>query len=266
MEQPENTYYNTALSSAIRRGTIPRSALNTMVQRIFTEMFQYNLFNQPRTGSTSATVTTPADVAVGTRVADEGSTLLKDSGSILPLATTNAGTIAVIGPSASASPTYGGGDSAYVIPSGTVTPLAGIQAAAGSGTNVTYSQGLPTDTSLPSIPASNLSPAYSSTGSGGSYTGSLTAPKTGTYVLAMTNPCGCYTPTYLYLNGQEILDNPSTPPVHTYSVAVNLTAGQQYSCPSKASRRSCSGARPQRCPPTSAPRSAPPSRRPPRSS
>jgi len=228
MEQPESTYYGSALKSAIQRGTIPRSALNTMVQRIFSEMFQYNLFNQPRTGSTSAKVTNPADVAVSTQVAEEGSTLLKNSGSILPLASTNAGTIAIIGPSASASPTYAGGGSAYVIPSGTVTPLAGIQAAAGSGTNITYSQGLPTDTSLPSIPASNLSPAYSSTGSGGSYTGTLTAPESGTYVLALTNPCGCYTSTYLYLNGQQILDNPSTPPAHTYSVAVSLTVGQQY--------------------------------------
>jgi beta-glucosidase len=107
-----------------------------MVQRILTEMFDYNLFSQPRTGSTSATVTTPADQAVGTNVADEGTTLLKNSGSILPLPAANAGTIAVIGPSASASPTYAGGGSAYVIPSSTVTPLAGIQAAAGAGTNV----------------------------------------------------------------------------------------------------------------------------------
>jgi beta-glucosidase len=199
-----------------------------MVQRILTEMFQYNLFNQPRTGATSATVTTPANQAIGTAVAQAGTTLLKNSGSVLPLPTSNAGTIAVVGPSASAAPTYAGGGSAYVIPPATVTPLAGIQAAAGSGTNVVYSQGLPTDTSLPSIPSSNLSPAYSSTPSGGSYSGTLTAPETGTYVLALTNPCGCYTPTYLSLNGQRILDDPSTPPVHTYSVAVNLTAGQQY--------------------------------------
>jgi beta-glucosidase len=109
-----------------------------------------------------------------------------------------------------------------------VTPLAGIQAAAGSGTTVTYSQGLPTDTSLPSIPSSDLSPAYSSTPSGGSYTGTLTAPDTGTYVLALTNPCGCYTPTYLSLNGQQIIDDPSTPPAHTYSGAVQLTAGKTY--------------------------------------
>jgi beta-glucosidase len=228
MEQPESTYYGSALKSDIQRGTIPRSALNTMVQRILTQMFQYNLFNQPRTGSTSATVTSPANVAVATSVAEEGTTLLKNAGPVLPLPASNGGTIAVVGPSASASPTYAGGGSAYVIPSGTVTPLAGIQAAAGSGTNVVYQQGLPADTSLPAIPSSNLSPAYTSTSSGGSYTGTLTAPESGTYVLALTNPCGCYTSTYLYLNGQQILDNPSTPPVHTYSAAVNLTAGQQY--------------------------------------
>jgi beta-glucosidase len=228
MEQPENTYYGTALSSAIRKGTIPASALNTMVQRILTEMFQYNLFNQPRTGSTSATVTTPVNQAVGTAVAEEGATLLKNSGPVLPLPASNAGTIAVIGPAASAAPTYAGGGSAYVIPSAVVTPLAGIQAAAGSGTNVVYSQGLPTDTSLPSIPSTALSPAYSSTPSGGTYTGTLTAPQTGTYVLALTNSCGCYTPTYLSLNGQQILGDPGTPPVQTYSAAVQLTAGQQY--------------------------------------
>jgi beta-glucosidase len=173
-------------------------------------------------------VTTPADVSAATSVAEEGTTLLKNAGSVLPLSATNGGTIAVIGPAASASPTYAGGGSAYVIPSSTVTPLAGIQAAAGSGANVAYSQGLPTDASLPSIPSSDLSPAYSSTPSGGSYTGTLTAPETGTYVLALTNPCGCYTSTYLSLNGQHIIDDPSTPPVHTYSAAVQLTAGQTY--------------------------------------
>ena len=113
-----------------------------------------------------------------------------------------------------------------MIPSGTVSPLAGIQAAAGAGTTVAYQQGLPTDTALPAIPSSDLFPAYAPTPFGGSYTGTLTAPETGTYVLAVTNPCGCYTSTYLSLNGKQILDNPSTPPVHTYSVAVQLTAGK----------------------------------------
>ena len=226
-EQPFNTYYGTALQTAVQNGTIPVSVLNTMVQRVLTEMFRFNLFSQPRTGSTSATVTTPAHVAVATNVAEAGTTLLKNDGGVLPLSSAG-GSIAVVGPAAYASPIYAGGGSAYVIPSGTVSPLAGIKAAAGSGTNVAYSQGLPADTSLPAIPSSNLSPAYAPTPFGGSYTGTLTAPETGTYVLAITNPCGCYTSTYLSLDGKQIIDNPSTPPVHTYSVAVSLTKGQTY--------------------------------------
>jgi beta-glucosidase len=109
-----------------------------------------------------------------------------------------------------------------------MTPLQGLTAAAGTGTHVSYQQGLPTDTSLPAIPPSALSPAYSGTGFGGSYTGTLTAPETGTYVLALENPCGCYTSTTLAVNGQEILNNPGTPPVSTYSASVQLQAGQTY--------------------------------------
>ena len=227
-EQPFNTYFGAPLQTAVQNGTIPRSVLNTMVQRILTEMFRFNLIAKPAGGSTSATVTTPAHQALGTDVAEASTTLLKNSGSVLPLSAGKGGNVAVIGPAASASVTYGGGGSAAVLPSSTVSPLQGIQAAAGPGTSVGYTQGLPTDTSLPAIPAANLTPAYAPTPFGGSYTGTLTAPETGTYVLAITNDCGCYTSTYLTLNGTQILDDPSTPPVHTYSVAVNLTAGQTY--------------------------------------
>jgi len=225
-EQPFNTYYGTALQTDVQNGTIPKSVLNTMVQRIFTEMFRFGLFSQPRTGTPSATVTTPAHVALANQVAESGTTLLKNTGAVLPLS--SGASIAVVGPAADTSPTYAGGGSAYVLPSGTVSPLAGIKAAAGSGTSVAYQQGLPADTSLPAIPSADLSPAYAPTPFGGSYAGTLTAPETGTYVLAITNPCGCYTSTYLSLDGKQIIDDPSTPPVHTYSVAVQLTAGQTY--------------------------------------
>jgi beta-glucosidase len=222
-EQPFNTYYGTALQTDVQNGTIAKSVLNTMVQRVLTVMFQFKLFSQPRTGSTSATVTTPGHVSLATSVAEAGTTLLKNDGSVLPLS--SAGSIAVVGPAADASATYAGGGSAYVIPSGTVSPLAGIKAVARS---VSYTQGLPADTSLPSIPSADLSPAYAPTPFGGSYTGTLTAPETGTYVLAITNSCGCYTSTYLSLNGTHLIDDPGTPPVSTYSVAVNLTAGKTY--------------------------------------
>ena len=228
MEQPFNTYFGQALETDVQNGTIPVAVLNDMVSRIMTEMFRFNIFNHPPTGTTASTVTTPAHQAVATKVAEAGTVLLKNSGSVLPLSARHGGTIAVIGPSASASPTDGGGGSARVVPPFSVTPLQGLTAAAGRGTNVSYQQGLPTDTSLPPIPATALSPAYSPTGFGGSYTGTLTAPETGTYVLALQNPCGCYTPTTLSVDGHSILVNPGTPPVSTYSASVQLQAGQTY--------------------------------------
>jgi beta-glucosidase len=227
-EQPFSDFFGATLEQEVQNGTVPRAVVNTMVSRMLTEMFRFGIIDHPPAGTPSDAVTSPAHVAVATNVADQSATLLKNDGPTLPLSAAHGGTVAVIGPSASASPTYGGGGSAYVIPSQTVTPLQGLEAAAGHGTHLTYQQGLPTDSSLPAIPSSALTPAYAPTPFGGSYTGTLTAPETGTYVLAIDNPCGCYTPTYLSLNGQQILADPSTPPEHVYSVAVKLVQGQTY--------------------------------------
>ncbi|HEX4061043.1 MAG TPA: glycoside hydrolase family 3 C-terminal domain-containing protein [Streptosporangiaceae bacterium] len=227
-EQPFNSNFGQPLLQAVRDGTISRTVLNTMVSRMLAEMFRFNLLSDPRTGSTSTPVTTPAHVALSNQVAQDGTTLLKNSGSVLPLLATDGGNVAVIGPAASASPTYAGGGSAYVLPSATVSPLQGIKRAAGTGTTVSYTQGLPTDASLPAIPSADLTPAYSGTPSNGDYQGTLTAPQTGTYVLGLTNSCGCYSPTYLKMDNRALLDVPSTPPVHTYSVAVHLQAGHSY--------------------------------------
>jgi beta-glucosidase len=226
-EMPSADYYGATLEAAIQDGQVSMATLNQMVSRIFTEMFDFNEFNNPPTGSTSTTVTTPAHQAVSAAVAEAGTVLLKNNGATLPLKASGGGSIAVIGPAASASPTDTGDGSAYVTAPFSVTPLQGIEAAAGTGTTVSYTQGLPTDTSLTPIPSTALTPAYASTGYGGTYTGTLTAPETGTYVLAFQNP-GSYTVTNLYLDGQEILADPGTPPVSTYSVGVNLQAGQTY--------------------------------------
>ncbi|HWD68812.1 MAG TPA: glycoside hydrolase family 3 C-terminal domain-containing protein [Solirubrobacteraceae bacterium] len=227
-EQPFNSYFSQPLLDAVNSGAIQQSVLNTMVQRILTEMFRFNLFQIQRPASTSAVVTSPVHQAVGTSVAETGTVLLRNQTGTLPLSATGGGTIAVIGPSASASPTYGGGGSAYVVPSSTVTPLQGLQNAAGSGTSLTYTQGLPTDSQLTAIPSTALSPAYTGTTWGQSYSGTLTAPETGTYVLGITNQCQCYTPENVTLDGNTLIADPGTPPVSTYSVAVNLTQGQQY--------------------------------------
>jgi beta-glucosidase len=228
MEQPFSTFFGRPLQADVQNGTIKVAVLNNMVTRILTEMFRFNLFNHPPTGNTSATVTNAAHQAVSVKVAEDGTVLLKNEGNLLPLSASHGGKIAVIGPAGSAAPADTGGGSDFVTSPFNVTPLAGLQQAAGAGTSVSYTQGLPADDSLPAIPSASLSPAYAPTPFGGSYTGTLTAPETGTYVLAMTNPCGCFTSAFLSLNGKQILDVPSTPPVHTYSVAVHLVAGQQY--------------------------------------
>ena len=227
-EMPAPQYYGSDLEAAVQAGEVSMATLNQMVSRILTEMFRFNDFNNPPTGTTSSDVTTPAHQAVSQEVAEQGTVLLKNSGGTLPLPASNGGNVAVIGPAASADPVDTGGGSAYVTSTFHVTPLQGIQAAAGSGTTVSYTQGLPTDTSLSAIPSTDLSPAYAATGFGGTYTGTLTAPETGTYVLSFENPCGCYSTVDLSLDGQELLANPGTPPVSTYSVGVNLVAGQTY--------------------------------------
>ena len=226
-EMPSAQYYGPALEAAVQAGLVSMATLNEMVSRILTQMFRFNEFNNPPTGTTSTVVTTPAHQAVSQDVAEAGTVLLKNSGKTLPLKS-NGGSVAVIGPAASAQPQYTGGGSARVTSTFSVTPLQGLQAAAGPGTKVSYTQGLPTDTSLTPIPSADLTPAYTGTGFGGTYTGTLTAPETGTYVLAFQNPCGCYSVVNLSLDGQTILANPGTPPVSTYSVGVNLVAGQTY--------------------------------------
>ena len=84
-EQPVNTYYGAPLETDLEDGMIPVSALNTMVRAVLTEMFQFNLFSHPRTGTHGDTVTTPAHVALANKVAEAGTTLLKNDGGTLPL-------------------------------------------------------------------------------------------------------------------------------------------------------------------------------------
>ena len=103
-------------------------------------MFAFGLFDKAPSGSPSAVATNSADQGDATQLAEEGTVLLKNSGSVLPLTSSDT-SIAVIGADASTSPQTAGGGSAGVNSSGTVTPLQGIQAAAPSGTTVTYNNG-----------------------------------------------------------------------------------------------------------------------------
>jgi beta-glucosidase len=222
-EMPDGGYYGAALAAAVGSGEVELSAVNQMVSRILTEMFRFGDFNAPR-GDTpgepprvkspagASVVTTRAHQEVATDAAEAGTVLLRNTGSVLPLPESGAGAVAVIGPGASAAPTDSGGGSAHVTAPFSVTPLQGIRAAAKPGTTVSYSQGLPADTSLSPIPASALTSS-----------GRLTAPQTGTYVIALKSPSSR---AVLSLDGKQILADAGTPPAD--SVGVNLRAGRTY--------------------------------------
>ena len=143
-------------------------------------------------------------------------------------APTGGGTIAVIGPAASAAPDRHRRRQRVRDLAVQCHAAAGHPGGRRPGHDGQLLPGPPRPTPrCTPIPSADLTPAYVATGYGGTYTGTLTAPETGTYVLAFQNP-GSYTVTNLSLDGHEILANPGTPPVSTYSVAVDLQAGQTY--------------------------------------
>ncbi|HEY2697391.1 MAG TPA: glycoside hydrolase family 3 C-terminal domain-containing protein [Pseudonocardiaceae bacterium] len=140
-EMPDSTYFGTALQNAVNSGQVSTATLNSMVSRILTEMFTFGLFDRPVSGGTGATVTSAAHQATAASVEEEGSVLLKNSNNVLPLNTSSAKSIAVLGDDASTDAETDGGGSAGVNSSGTVTPLQAITSRAGSGVSVQYSEG-----------------------------------------------------------------------------------------------------------------------------
>jgi beta-glucosidase len=146
-------YFGSALQSAVSSGAVSAATLNSMVTPVLTEMFAFGLFDEPPAGSPAETATSSAHVTDALQLAEEGTVLLKNSGGALPL-TSSDKSVAVIGADASSSPLTAGGGSAGVTSSGTVTPLAGITAAAPRGVTVSYNDGS-SDSSAAALAASS---------------------------------------------------------------------------------------------------------------
>jgi beta-glucosidase len=156
-------YFGRRLKAAVLNGSVPRATLDTMVTHILTAMFRIGLFDHPLPNPDSvknAVVSTPAHLALSTKIATDGTVLLKNARSLLPLSTRAARSIAVIGDAASEHPQTAAGGSATVLPSRpVVTPLGGITARAGSGVRVTHARGtLGVAVPLPAVPASAFGP------------------------------------------------------------------------------------------------------------
>ncbi len=139
-EQPGSSYFGDPLAAAVNAGQVSPTTINEAVTRVLTEMFRFGLFNHQPSGNESTPASTPAHVAFAQQNAEEGTVLLKDTGRVLPLASTTS-SIAVIGADGSTSPESAGGGSAAVTASSVISPLQGITARAGSGVEVTSYSG-----------------------------------------------------------------------------------------------------------------------------
>jgi beta-glucosidase len=130
------------ITAALTAGTLSQATVNSLVSEILTQMFAFGNFDNPQTGSLSATVTTAAHQQTALELGEEGTVLLKNNG-ILPL-NPNPSTkesIAVIGTDGGAAVELAGGGSGGVDSSNTVWPLTGIQDAVGPNVTVTYTAG-----------------------------------------------------------------------------------------------------------------------------
>ena len=103
-------------------------------------MFAFGMFDNPQTGSLSATVTSAAHQQTALQLGEEGTVLLKNNG-ILPLNPNGTESIAVIGTDGGAGVELAGGGSGTVTSSNTIWPITGIQDAVGPNVKVTYTAG-----------------------------------------------------------------------------------------------------------------------------
>jgi beta-glucosidase len=157
MEMPGSQFFGAPLTTAVNNGQVSQATLNDHVRRILTSMFTRGLFDRPQTGTVDATVTTPEHVALARRVAADGSVLLKNDNAVLPVGAA-VRSIAVLGAGGSSAPLYQGGGSARVNPSGSVSPLAGIQSRAPA--NVTVTSATTHDAAVAAARTANLAVVF----------------------------------------------------------------------------------------------------------
>jgi beta-glucosidase len=127
------------LLPVVQGGQVAPALLDDKVRRILWAMFTLGTFDRPEAAATNV-VDTPEHQAVAREAAVEGIVLLKNTGGLLPLAT-SLRSIAVIGPNADVARTGGGGSSRVTPKIEPVPPLQAVKERAGSGISVGYALG-----------------------------------------------------------------------------------------------------------------------------
>ena len=199
MEMPSAQYYGPALEKAVQQGRVSTATLNTMVHRILFTMFRLGLFDhvpQERQQAFDANASTPASIAMATRIAEEGTVMLKDTRHVLPIR--GAGRrIALIGSPASpqgATLAEQGYGSAHVpepgYPPNVVSPLQAIGArAARAGDAVIYNDGSSAQAAAAAARAADVAVVFVSDVSSEGFDRPNMNPRAGTCDFVVQNGC-----------------------------------------------------------------------------
>lgn len=265
IEMPTAGYLQkNAVLSAIQGELIRKEEIDDKVRRMLRTMFVTGIFDKKLD---KGAINTPEHQKLALKVAQEGTVLLKNEKNLLPLNKDKISKIAVIGPNAKEA-IIGGGGSSNVDPFYSVSILDGLKNKLGEDIEVIYERGLFKEKLIQPIGSSNLSPPKAKAGEEGLlgeyfnnptfegkpvisridkqinfdfdsdstdkrlnkdefsiiWTGKLTPPSSGKYIIGTSSDDG----TYLYLNGQRIVDNWGPHGVITKIDTVELEKGESY--------------------------------------
>jgi beta-glucosidase len=163
-----------ALGDAVKQGLVKERDLDQALRRLFRAQMKLGVYDPPTrlpwAGYTYETiVNAPKHQQLALEAARKAIVLLKNENGTLPLKK-GLGSVAVIGPNADEAEVLIGNYSGTPVAS--VTVLAGIRAAAGPGTKVTFARGGPLATGLPDlhlVPGAALTTADGKPGLLGAY-------------------------------------------------------------------------------------------------
>jgi beta-glucosidase len=259
-------YYGSLLAEAVRNWQIEGAAIDEAARRVLRMVVRSGRMDGPA-AIPAGSVNTPAHQALARELAEEAITLLKNEGGILPLNKRRLKSVAVIGPDAT-EPWVAGGGSSFVSPPYGTSLLEGLKAKLGSKVEVGYEQGCDNYVEPLPLKPDYVTPAQGEGhGLFGEYfnnidlsgkpavtrvderlgfwwlnpgekvsidrfsvrwTGKLTAPGSGRYVLKLVNSGAAR----LYLDGRLLIEtSPGQSldwPVGEAEAYVELTAGKEY--------------------------------------
>jgi beta-glucosidase len=209
------------LKALIQSGAVPEAALDAAVRHILTTMDRFGLLaHASPTGGTVVNRPLPpfpllADARRARQIAEDGAVLLRNKAATLPLRRADLGSLAVIGTTARTLLVGGGGSSRVIgVTDREISPLTALRRHAGPQGNIAFRVGR--DVQGVAVPSSALTPPNPAPGQHGllrtntvtgatqidpnidfvganalpegtqaTWTGTLTAPATGDYLLAV---------------------------------------------------------------------------------